>query len=126
MNIVGDQAEWTCYRIHVYTRHREIGVMGVRRRFLPPLLDTYQDMIFVLYGKVSSKLVTEPDFMDTLESVVCAQLAVVQFSQRCIGIDLTSLSAVVCIYCDPGGHVISNFSCAANTHHGHLPWRYQA
>jgi len=81
MNIVGDQAEWTCYRIHVYTRHREIGVMGVRRRFLPPLLDTYQDMIFVLYGKVSSKLVTEPDFMDTLESVVCAQLAVMQFSQ---------------------------------------------
>lgn len=71
MNIVGDQAQWTCYRLHVYTRHREVGVMGVRRRFLPPLLDTYQDMVFVLYGKFSTQnLEVDPTFMRTLEATV--------------------------------------------------------
>lgn len=70
MNIVGDQASWTCYRLHIYTKEREIGVIGVRRRFLPPLLDTYQDMVFVLYGAEKEVLIEEPDFMKSLESAV--------------------------------------------------------
>jgi len=83
MNIVGDQAQWTCYRLHVYTRYREVGVMGVRRRFLPPLLDTYQDMIFVLYGKFSTaNLAVEADFMQTLESTV--QHCVMPFHSTCL------------------------------------------
>lgn len=50
LNVVGDKCAWVCYRVHIFTRNRQIGVIGCRRKFLPPFLDTFHDMLFVLYG----------------------------------------------------------------------------
>ena len=71
LNIVGDEAMWRCFRVHVYTRHREIGVVGLRRMFAPPRVDAYQDMLLVLKGARQSadKRSNEPHFMQTLERI---------------------------------------------------------
>ena len=69
-NIVGDKSTWTCFRVHIFTPHRQIGVMGCRRAFLPPFADTFQDMVFVLYGPRNAKLKVLPDFMSTLDTLV--------------------------------------------------------
>lgn len=44
----------------------------MRRKYLPPLLDTYQDMIFVFYGVKGggTEISLEPKFMDEVESIV--------------------------------------------------------
>lgn len=70
LNVVQDNAAWTCYRVHIFTRNRQIGVIGCRRKYLPPYLDSFQDMLFVLYGPLCYPLRTDPDFMSTLEYVV--------------------------------------------------------
>jgi hypothetical protein len=31
MNVVGDKAAWTGFRVHIFTKNREIGVIGLRR-----------------------------------------------------------------------------------------------
>jgi hypothetical protein len=53
---------------------REIGVIGVRRSFIPPLVDSYQDMIFVLYGPKlaagATEHVADPTFMNELDELV--------------------------------------------------------
>eukprot|EP00954_Amorphochlora_amoebiformis_P013344 1047010-Amorphochlora_amoeboformis.AAC.1 len=47
-------------------------VIGVRRKFIPPSIDTFQDMVFVLKGVKQSveKRSNEPNFMQTLEQIV--------------------------------------------------------
>ncbi len=45
-------------------------MIGLRRKFAPPLLDTYQDMIFVMYGKRDIEFKFQPYFMKSLENVV--------------------------------------------------------
>jgi len=72
LNIVNDEAMWHCFRLHIFTKRREIGVIGVRRKFIPPSIDTFQDMVFVLKGVKQSveKRSNEPNFMQTLEQIV--------------------------------------------------------
>jgi hypothetical protein len=31
-NVLDDRAAWTCYSVRIFTKFREIGVMGVRRK----------------------------------------------------------------------------------------------
>ena len=45
--------------------------MGVRRAFIPPLVDTYQDMLFILMGKRDAERGPEVGFMTILEWLVC-------------------------------------------------------
>eukprot|EP00468_Gymnochlora_sp_CCMP2014_P015417 CAMPEP_0167767432 /NCGR_PEP_ID=MMETSP0110_2-20121227/16048_1 /TAXON_ID=629695 /ORGANISM="Gymnochlora sp., Strain CCMP2014" /LENGTH=1060 /DNA_ID=CAMNT_0007655873 /DNA_START=41 /DNA_END=3223 /DNA_ORIENTATION=- len=72
LNIVKDEAMWHCFRLHVFTKNREIGVIGIRRKFIPPRIDTYQDMIFILKGirQQPDKRSNEADFMLCLEQIV--------------------------------------------------------
>eukprot|EP00466_Bigelowiella_natans_P013254 jgi/Bigna1/75327/fgenesh1_pg.34_\ len=72
MNITGDESMYHCFRLHILTPYREIGVIGVRRKYIPPYIDSFQDMIFVLKGTESkaNKLDLEPHFMTTLERIV--------------------------------------------------------
>eukprot|EP00466_Bigelowiella_natans_P013294 jgi/Bigna1/75359/fgenesh1_pg.34_\ len=71
INITGDESMYHCFRLHIYTPHREIGVIGVRRKFIPPLIDCFQDMIFVLKGRNNmGEWVSEVNFMPTLERMV--------------------------------------------------------
>lgn len=71
LNVLNDKASWTCFRAHIFTPTRQIGVIGCRRKFLPPHLDSFQDMLFVLYGPERHPII-RPDlnFMSLLESVV--------------------------------------------------------
>eukprot|EP00467_Chlorarachnion_reptans_P000510 CAMPEP_0114514900 /NCGR_PEP_ID=MMETSP0109-20121206/16417_1 /TAXON_ID=29199 /ORGANISM="Chlorarachnion reptans, Strain CCCM449" /LENGTH=1026 /DNA_ID=CAMNT_0001695005 /DNA_START=20 /DNA_END=3100 /DNA_ORIENTATION=- len=72
LNIVQDEAMYHCFRMHLSTKTREIGVIGVRRKFIPPQIDTFQDMIFILKGpkQKSEKRSNEPLFMQCLERIV--------------------------------------------------------
>jgi hypothetical protein len=48
-------------------------VIGVRRSLIPPLVDSYQDMVFVLFGpKTEPEKVGEPNFMDFLDELASA------------------------------------------------------
>ncbi len=73
MNITSDESMYHCFRLHIYTARREIGVIGIRRKFIPPLLDEYQDMVFVLKGRSNNdigEVKTEVKFMETIERLV--------------------------------------------------------
>jgi len=70
MNVTGDKASWSCFRIHLYIKHREIAIIGARRKFIPPLCDMYQDMVFVLYGPYHLQLKPNPNFMEECENIV--------------------------------------------------------
>jgi hypothetical protein len=76
MNVAYDQSSWSCYRVHIFTKHREIGVIGVRRKYIPPLVDTYQDFVFVLYGQYDSANIFDRErvdpfcFMRRVEAIV--------------------------------------------------------
>uniref|UniRef100_A0A6T6T2H3 Uncharacterized protein n=1 Tax=Amorphochlora amoebiformis TaxID=1561963 RepID=A0A6T6T2H3_9EUKA len=71
MNITGDESMYHCFRLHIFTKTRQIGVIGVRRKYIPPLIDCFQDLIFVLKGKVKlGQWTEEPNFMQTLERMV--------------------------------------------------------
>ena len=47
-------------------------MIGVRRKFIPPLLDTYQDMIFVMYGPTTDphKLNGDITLIRELEDII--------------------------------------------------------
>ena len=75
MNPVGDKSSWTCFKIHLYTPYREIGVIACRRKCLPPYFDTYQDIVFVMYGRCApNDQPLQPqynnEFMEELEMIV--------------------------------------------------------
>mmetsp|Transcript_659 Transcript_659/g.1296 ORF Transcript_659/g.1296 Transcript_659/m.1296 type:complete len:1065 (-) Transcript_659:266-3460(-) len=71
MNITADESMYHCFRLHIFTRYREIGVIGVRRKYIPPLIDSFQDMVFVLKGAHKpTDWNNEPQFMESLERMV--------------------------------------------------------
>jgi len=71
MNITADESMYHCFRLHIFTPYREIGVIGVRRKYIPPLIDCYQDMIFILKGRSNlGEWVNETNFMPSLERMV--------------------------------------------------------
>jgi len=52
MNLVGDLASYSCWAVHLRTPQRDVGVIAVRRKFIPPVGDTYQDIFIVLHDDV--------------------------------------------------------------------------
>jgi hypothetical protein len=42
MNLVGDLAAFGCWAVHLRTPQRDVGVIAIRRKFIPPIGDTYQ------------------------------------------------------------------------------------
>ena len=91
MNLVGDPAQWEAWEIHIRTwsaidpsdamarrsAERDIGIIVLRRKYLPPLLDTAQDFVFIQYapthdwqrGDVVSTR-SSKEFLDVLEAMV--------------------------------------------------------
>lgn len=52
MNLVGDLASYGCWAVHLRTPQRDVGVLAIRRKFIPPVGDTYQDIFIVLHDDV--------------------------------------------------------------------------
>lgn len=42
MNLVGDLASYACWAVHLRTPQLDVGVIAIRRKFIPPIGDTYQ------------------------------------------------------------------------------------
>ena len=53
MNLVGDLASYACWAVHLRTPQLDVGVVGIRRKFIPPVGDTYQDIFVVLHDDVA-------------------------------------------------------------------------
>jgi hypothetical protein len=51
INVVGDRAAYVSFKMHLYTSTREICLVGVRRKFIPPYCDTFQDIVFIGIGQ---------------------------------------------------------------------------
>jgi hypothetical protein len=51
ISIVNDPSVYVCYKVHIVTRDRQIALMGVRRKFMPPDAFRQQDLVFVLVGR---------------------------------------------------------------------------
>jgi len=52
MNLVGDLASYGCWAVHLRTPQRDVGVLAIRRKFIPPVGDTYQDIFLVLHDDI--------------------------------------------------------------------------
>ena len=65
MNLVGDLASYACWAVHLRTPQLDVGVIAIRRKFIPPIGDTYQDIFVILHDDVA---IDEPTiFMSGLE-----------------------------------------------------------
>jgi len=65
MNLVGDLASYACWAVHLRTPQLDVGVIAVRRKFIPPVGDTYQDIYVILHDDVA---IEDPTlFMSGLE-----------------------------------------------------------
>ena len=51
VSITNDRSKYFCYKVHIVTADRQIGLMGVRRKFMPPDAARMQDLVFVLVGR---------------------------------------------------------------------------
>jgi len=45
MNLAADKAQWTAWEMHFRTGEYDIFVSVVRRKFIPPLMDIFEDII---------------------------------------------------------------------------------
>ncbi len=45
-----DVSEWTGWEMQVRTESRDIFIILLRRKYIPPLMELYQDLAFVLHG----------------------------------------------------------------------------
>lgn len=65
MNLMGDLASYSCWAVHLRTPQLDVGVIAVRRKFIPPVGDTYQDCFIILHDDVG---IEDPTlFMSGLE-----------------------------------------------------------
>jgi len=46
-NLVADKAQWVCWEVHLRTMLHDIYVTVCRRKFIPPLMDIFQDIICI-------------------------------------------------------------------------------
>ena len=53
MNLMGDLASYACWAVHLRTPQLDVGVIAIRRKFIPPVGDTYQDCFIVLHDDVA-------------------------------------------------------------------------
>ena len=64
MNLTGDLSHWSCWAVHLRTPLLDVGVIATRRKYLPAMGDTYQD-IFVVQANLThlfSPHVTHTEF----------------------------------------------------------------
>jgi hypothetical protein len=54
VNLTGDVSAYLAWFSHVRTEARDVAVLYLRRRYIPPAGDTFQDMIFRYTGKVNT------------------------------------------------------------------------
>ena len=55
MNLMGDLAAWGCWAVHLRTPALDVGVLAVRRKYLPPAGDAYQDIFIVQTDDVEAR-----------------------------------------------------------------------
>lgn len=70
MNLAGDLASWTCWAVHLRTNVRDIGVLAVRRKFIPPVGDTYQDIYILYIGEQDTIIANPMEFMVPMQDMV--------------------------------------------------------
>ena len=52
---MGDLAAWGCWAVHLRTPALDVGVLAVRRKYLPPAGDAYQDIFIVQTDDVEAR-----------------------------------------------------------------------
>lgn len=46
-NLTSDKANWSCWEVHIRTERYDLFVTVLRRKFIPPLMDIFQDLIVI-------------------------------------------------------------------------------
>jgi hypothetical protein len=83
MNLTGDPASWEAWEVHLragnacnakshadnLVSNREIGIIAVRRKYIPPVMDTSQVIVVTYYG-VKERWDTRRIFLDNVERIV--------------------------------------------------------
>ena len=54
-NIVNDPAEWTGWEVNIRTKQRTLIVIMMRRKYIPPMLENYDDFVIAFYGPVGKQ-----------------------------------------------------------------------
>ena len=50
-NLTSDKAQWQGWECLVRTQTRDIHIIILRRKYIPPMMDSFQDFVFMFYGK---------------------------------------------------------------------------
>lgn len=83
MNLTGDSASWEAWEVQLragspcnlksnaddLVSNREIGIIAVRRKYIPPVMDTSQVIVLIFYGQ-KEKWDLHRVFMDNVERIV--------------------------------------------------------
>jgi len=55
MNLVEDYASWKCWEIELRSLQNYFSFVLLRRKFIPPLMDTFQDILVMTFGTHSTR-----------------------------------------------------------------------
>jgi hypothetical protein len=66
-NLVTDPSDWQGWEVHARTNKRDIFLIIQRRKYLPPFMENYAEMVFVLYGPDDFKTLEEEKIVEEKE-----------------------------------------------------------
>ncbi len=55
-NLMSDKSSWEGWEVHIRTLEEDIYVIMIRRKFLPPSMDHYTDLVFTLQAPFDTKV----------------------------------------------------------------------
>ena len=54
-NMNADKASWSGWEVHIRTNKQDVLVILMRRKYIPPIMDSFTDTFFIIYGKEKTK-----------------------------------------------------------------------
>lgn len=66
-NLSSDKALWTCWQVHSRTETNDLYVTVLRRKYIPPLMEVFQDIICISCFDFSQDLESEEESKEALK-----------------------------------------------------------
>ena len=76
-NLTSDMAQWAGWKIHSRDKNRDVIVILLRRSYIPPLIDSFQDIAIILTGPKNKSIRHQesPNYEEFHDSCHTTQLA---------------------------------------------------
>jgi len=68
-NLSSDKAQWTCWEVHIRTTTYDLFVTVLRRKYIPPLMDIFQDIVCISNYPFNPDISDEENSRKSFESL---------------------------------------------------------